>query len=46
MIDDPGLASSLRNHARSTINEHFDGDQLARELAERFSTRLAGSGVR
>jgi glycosyltransferase involved in cell wall biosynthesis len=34
---DPGLAESLRAHAARTIADHFDGDRLAAELAERFT---------
>jgi glycosyltransferase involved in cell wall biosynthesis len=34
---DPDLAGRLSRQARTTVDEHFDGDRLARELATLFT---------
>jgi glycosyltransferase involved in cell wall biosynthesis len=39
--DDPALAAALGAAARETVGTRFDGDRLARELAELFRTEAA-----
>ena len=34
--EDPGLAERIRHAARATVDQRFDGDRLARELAALF----------